>query len=428
MAVTWNKTTFLGVRFREHKTRKHGVRLDRCFSIRYKLDGKDKEEVAGWASEGMSAEKAFKLLSTIRDNIRLGIEPRSLAAWRQANEELAKENLKARRRKEKEQVTFSEFWESDYLPGAEATKTAKSVYAEKGLYSKWIAPAIGDLPLQKLDTAKVEALALHAQKAGKSAGTVRYMLAVISQVWNAAAVRGIVQGDSPTRRVKKPRQDNRRMRFLSREEARTLLEALAKKSQSVHDEALLSLLCGLRAGEIYALTWGDIDMDNEIVHIRDPKNKRDRHAFLTQETKQMFERRYKGQSKNAFVFPATNGEQRKWVSDTFARVVDEIGLNNTGEFATNEKGEQVPLKITDARQKVVFHSLRHTFASWLVQRGTPLYTVAELLGHSTLEMTRRYSHLAPDSLRKAALGLQGSLEEKAADLIELPSKSKARQV
>ena len=113
----------------------------------------------------------------------------------------------------------------------------------------------------------------------------------------------------------------------------------------------------------------------------------------------------------AYIFPASNGKQRRWVSDTFARTVDELGLNDTGEFVTNEDGERVPIKIEDARQRVVFHSLRHTFASWLVQKGTPLYTVAELMGHTTLEMTRRYSHLAPDSLRKAAISLEGSLEE-----------------
>ena len=65
--------------------------------------------------------------------------------------------------------------------------------------------------------------------------------------------------------------------------------------------------------------------------------------------------------------------------------------------------------ISDGRQKVVFHTLRHTFASWLVQKGTPLYTVAELMGHTSLEMTQRYAHLAPDTMRKAALGLSGML-------------------
>jgi integrase len=72
-----------------------------------------------------------------------------------------------------------------------------------------------------------------------------------------------------------------------------------------------------------------------------------------------------------------------------------------------------PVKLKDARQRVVFHTFRHTFrhtfASWLVVDGVPRYTVAELMGHSTLEMTRRYSHLAPDTVRKAAMSLQGKL-------------------
>jgi len=68
--------------------------------------------------------------------------------------------------------------------------------------------------------------------------------------------------------------------------------------------------------------------------------------------------------------------------------------------------------ITDRRQKLVFHSLRHTFASWLVQMGKPLYTVSQLLGHSDLKMTMRYAHLAPDTQRAAAMELEGILHEK----------------
>ena len=142
-----HKTNYPGVRFAEHTTRKHGVRPDRYFFIRYKVEGKGKEEAVGWGSQGMTAEKAHALLSAIRENIRLGIEPRSIAAMRLANQAKEEEKAKARRRQEKEAITVSEFWESTYLPTAEATKTKQTVNTEKGRFQNWIAPAIGGVPL-----------------------------------------------------------------------------------------------------------------------------------------------------------------------------------------------------------------------------------------------------------------------------------------
>lgn len=236
------------------------------------------------------------------------------------------------------------------------------------------------------------------QKRREKPATIRHFLALISQVWNLAVSRNIVSGDSPTKRIKKPRTDNRRIRFLTPEEARRLLETLRGRSLDLHDSALLSLFAGLRAGEIHALTWSDVNLDASTLYIRDPKNKVSRHAIATPEIREMLTRRIQdGQSPTSLVFPAKNGKMRLKISKLFDKVVTELGFN---------KG------IEDARQKVVFHSLRHTFASWLVQRGVPLYTVAELMGHTTLEMTKRYSHLAPDTMRAAAMGLSGILDKK----------------
>lgn len=86
---------------------------------------------------------------------------------------------------------------------------------------------------------------------------------------------------------------------------------------------------------------------------------------------------------------------RTQISASFKRIVEEIGLNEG---------------ISDPRQKVVFHTLRHTFASWLVQKGTPLYTVAELMGHKSLTMTSRYAHLAPENMRNAVNKISGMLD------------------
>jgi len=79
----------------------------------------------------------------------------------------------------------------------------------------------------------------------------------------------------------------------------------------------------------------------------------------------------------------------------FARVVDRLGLNE---------------RIEDSRRQVCFHTLRHTYASWLVEAGVDLYTVKELLGHKTLVMTARYSHLGENSLRQATRTLAATLD------------------
>ncbi|MBS7094189.1 MAG: tyrosine-type recombinase/integrase [Azospirillum sp.] len=79
---------------------------------------------------------------------------------------------------------------------------------------------------------------------------------------------------------------------------------------------------------------------------------------------------------NQLVFPSRNGNKIEHISRTFKRVVKAVGLNNG---------------ISDRRQKIVFHSLRHTFASRLVQKGVSLYEVKELLGHTDIKMTK---HLA----------------------------------
>ena len=214
-------------------------------------------------------------------------------------------------------------------------------------------------------------------------------------MWNLADTHDIVTEDNPFRKVKKPQQDSRRMRFLTPAEASSLLKILAERSKDTHDAAVLSLFAGVRAGEIHSLTWADIDFPNGTIYIKDPKNKHSRHAFITPEIFAVLKGRV-AEDKTGLIFPSTVGTRREAVSDSFERAVKELGLNNN---------------IVDSRQKVV-HTLRHTFASWLVQRGTPLYTVAELMGHTSLEMTKRYAHLAPDTMRQAAMELSGILKNR----------------
>jgi integrase len=76
----------------------------------------------------------------------------------------------------------------------------------------------------------------------------------------------------------------------------------------------------------------------------------------------------------------------KEVSDTFERTVKKLGFNEG---------------ITDRRHLLTFHSLRHTFASWLALNGEQLKTIQELMRHKTIQMTMKYAHLIPDKKRQA---------------------------
>lgn len=391
-------TTYRGIRYRESDTRRHGSRPDRYFFIRYKINGKSKEEGAGWASEGMTAQKASQIRAKLAENIRLGVKPQSLAEMRGMLQAAREQEVAEAEAASRAATSFNQFWEEHYLPSSRLHKTPQTLKTELGYYNKWIRSVIGSLPLVELSAVHISEVTAVALDANKSAATIRHLIAIISQVWGLAKQHGIVDGECPCRRVKKPRKDNRRMRFLSEVEASRLLEELRARSQDTHDSALLALLCGMRAGEIHDLKWSDLSLENGTIYIRDPKNKHSRHAFMTAEVKAMLEGRILLQARSEYVFSTQAGTKRRWVSDTFERSVENLGLN---------------AGISDPRLRVVFHTLRHTFASWLVQKGTPLYTVAELMGHTTLEMTKRYAHLSPDTVRKAAMSLQGILESKS---------------
>ena len=386
-----------GIRYREHETRKHGKRPDRYWCIQYKLKGKTINEAVGWWSMGASQAECEDLLSKLRENWRSGQGPQTLKEMREAAEIAKKEEQRQQSLKESENITLAEFWNTRYYPHVKLHKSPNSARTEELLFNKWLYPLAG-LYLSDLNKEHIEVKVVRSLlEAGRSPRTVEYSLAVISQMWNMAQEYEMVSGDNPVRKIKKPRKDNKRDRFLTEEEAGRLLDALTTRAPDVHDLAVLSLFTGLRADECLSLIWADVDMEQKRIFVKDTKNTRNRHAFMTIEVEEMFQSRFKGQRADALVFPNSNGQKNEWgVPDSFTRTVADLGLNEG---------------ISDSRQKVVFHTLRHTFASWLVQRGVPLYNVSKLMGHRSLQMTMRYAHLAPDSQKSAAMMLNGALSK-----------------
>ena len=394
MAVIWNKTNFPGVRFYEHATRKHGVQKDRYFAIRFQADGKRREEGLGWATEGWTASKAAQTLAELKKAAATGEGATSLAEKREQAEAKRQAEKVAHAQEERDNITLAQVWEK-YLPIAQANKAAHTAYAEEAAYRLWLSPTLADKPLRDIKPIHLERIKKTLSDAGRSAQTARHILAALRQVFNFAKRHGLYAGDNPVSLVKKPVTDSRRLRFLTHDEADRLLAALAERESNVHDMALLALHCGLRAGEIFSLTWGDVDMERDVLILRDTKSGKTRAAYMTEAVAAMLADIVR-RGPNDLVFPSANGGRIVQISETFNRVVSALGLNSG---------------VTDPRQKVVFHTLRHTFASWLVEQSVDLYTVKELMGHGTLAMTERYSHLSPDKLRRAVKTLEASMDK-----------------
>jgi site-specific recombinase XerD len=128
------------------------------------------------------------------------------------------------------------------------------------------------------------------------------------------------------------------------------------------------------------------------------KSGKTRAAIMTQAVKDMLASRNSG-GHHDLVFPGRRGVKIVQISDSFNRAVTALGFN---------KG------VEDDRQKVVFHTLRHSYASWLVESGVDLYTVKELMGHGVIAMTERYSHLSEDTLKRAVATMEASLDKEPA--------------
>ena len=433
MKVKWFKTSEKGLRYRKHPKRKHGIDFDRFYQFRHTTtkDGEKIriEESLGWLSEGWTEDKCKLEILKIKQAKKTGEGPSSLSEKRKKAEAKRQKEIEAQKAAEAAAAAetlankpFSDHW-NDYFK-ADSSKKPATWLTEEGLYKKWIKPVIGKKPLGEITDLNIEAIKRkmkkpekaekpgEPEKPGKSDRTVEYALQVIRQVYRFAIKNKSYSGEIPAIRKRKtggllPEYDNRKRRYLTRTEADALLTEIKKHSKDVHDMTLLSLNAALRAGEIFSLTWGCVDIERGRLTLLDTKSKNEtRTAFLNDTAKAMFQNRTRGKN-NELVFPNTRGGKIVQISDTFNNAVAKLGLNDD---------------VTDRRFKVTFHTCRHTAASWMVENKTPLYFVKEILGHKNITTTERYSHNIESNLEAAIKALDTTTapaEETGAEVIEL---------
>lgn len=380
---TWLKVE-KGIRYREHPERMHGKRPDRYYVIRYTVNGEKKQEALGWASEGVTLDKVRVVLSKLKEANRTGEGPGTLAEQRELADQRRQAAEQARIEAAKNAVSFGSYWEKSYWP-AQAHKAEGSRVAENALWTKWLKPILEEVLLTQLSPAHLEVVKKKMMDGGMAPASIKYAMAVVSQVWTMAQRDELVQNASPTKRVTLPKKDNKRQRYLTKKESTALLKKLLEKSKASHDMSVIALDCGLRFGEIAKLTWQDCDFKAERLFLRDPKAIKNRFAFMTPRVKSLLESIYPGEGASGLIFQTKTGTMFDRIPKPFREVADKLFNQN----------------VEDERLRVCFHTLRHTFASWLVEGGTSLYAVKELMGHSDFDMTQRYSHLSPGGLKSA---------------------------
>jgi len=374
------RTKYPGVYRRESEKNLFKGKPDVCFDVSFKKDGKKIWEKIGWLSEGYTEKLAADIRAERIRSIRHG-------------EDLPQEKKKI--------PMLSGVW-AKYRSWLEGNK-AKGGPEDVSRYQNHIEPRFGDKRLNELTPFALERMKSELLKAGLAPATVKHCLVLIRQLYNKALSWGLYQGPNPVRGVKMPTVSNQRTRFLSASEASELLSRLkSRRSPDLHDQAMLSLFTGLRAGEIFNLRAGDLDFQNDLIRIVDPKNRQTRHAYMNNAVKTMLLGRIPDETEG-LIFPARNGKIRAAIPRGFQIVLGEMGINRG---------------VTDRRQLVTFHTLRHTFASWLALQGESLLTLKELLGHKSTSMTERYSHLIPDHKRRAVNGIEAAFNQKTDERVE----------
>ena len=230
------------------------------------------------------------------------------------------------------------------------------------------------------------------------ATVVRYM-AALSHAFSIAVKEWGWIDDSPMRKVSKPRESRGRVRFLSDDERVRLLKACKESSNPyLYPAVVLALSTGMRHGEIMGLTWDDVDLQRGRAVLHETKNGERRAVAITGHVLELLKELGKVRRIDSnLLFPSRENRPQKPQKP--------IDLRTPWEAA---------LKKADIRD-FRFHDLRHSAASYLAMNGASLAEIAEVLGHKTLQMVKRYAHLSEghtagvvESMNQKIFGISGN--------------------
>ena len=280
-------------------------------------------------------------------------------------------------------ITFQTFFDNYLWPHVKATK--RSARVDESRARIHILPVFGHREMAKIGT--LEWQRFHNEKKLQlSPATSNRILENVKRAYTLAIQWSLLPPSAHSPQpVRMHQENNIRTRWLSLEELNRFMHALDNSSNRIMaDFFQLLLATGCRKNEILQLRHIDVNMEQRLITIPSPKSGRARHVVMNEQAHVVLLGREPAPG-NPYVFPGkVQGRpifnpKRAWLA-----VLKEAGIDH---------------------QTTTLHTLRHTFASLLVNEGASLHEVANLLGHSAsggTEMTQRYAHLGVSRLRQTS--------------------------
>jgi len=292
--------------------------------------------------------------------------------WAQQTEAAIKEGryFKTTEAKRHTLADLVERYSREYLP-------AKADGASQAYQLAWWSEQIGHHTLADVTPALVAeyrdklAGGITRRHKRRSPATVNRYLAALSHAFTVAMKEWGWIDDNPMRKVSKPREPRGRVRFLSDDERARLLEACRNSANPhLYPAVVLALSTGARQGEIMGLEWSRIDLARGVATLEQTKNGERRALPLTGLALDLLKQRVR-RIDTDLVFPGRNPARPVELRKPWLEALKAAGIEHFR-----------------------WHDLRHSAASYLAMNGASLAEIAEVLGHKTLQMVKRYSHLS----------------------------------
>lgn len=290
-------------------------------------------------------------------------------------------------------LKFDDIWE-DFFKYAQGNK--KSYKMDLQNYNKHVRPIFGNKSVKNITSLDFEDFKQTLMASGLEAQTVKHQLTLARAIINYAIKHDILKNFTnpiSNGKVQMPEIDNQRQAFLTKEQAKMILEILKSTHTLTYHLTVLLLFTGARFSEITGaaaqknksgkatpLRWDDVNFNTNTIFFKKTKNGNERHIAMNDTLLESIEYLYENK-KNDYVISNSAGGIILRMPDYFINAVESVIPEN---------------KKQSSKYKITAHSLRHTHASWLAQAGLDILQIKEQLGHKKIDMTMRYAHLIPN--------------------------------